>query len=132
MTKKTFEKPHVEPHEDRTYYTCTAGNVRTGISKSGNPYVKIGCVIKSGPRKGEWLNYFRSITPKTKEMLKKDLATMGVTLGEGDDYSLDRRLFTVVWGYDAYWKEDGILSVRESKFKPDVVRVDLGDDQEVF
>lgn len=108
-----------KPQRDMQFYTCRTGNVKFGTTKNGNPFLRLGLVIKAGPRKGEWLNYMMIITPKTKDRVKKDLEMAGVTLGEGNDYTLDGRLVTAMFGYSEFWKEDQVLGLRVSKFQPD-------------
>lgn len=99
------------------YYTMRAGNCKLGETKTtGNPYIKIGCVIKSGPEMGTWHNFFMVITDKSKERVKRDLATMGVL--DTEPFTTDGRLFTGVYGYDEFWKEDRLLAVKRSTFEP--------------
>lgn len=118
-----------------TFLTVRAGNAKTGMTKTGKPYINIGLVVKAGPRKGEWVNYFKTVTEKTKPYIKKDLATMGVT--DVENFTCDGRLFTAVWAYDEFWKDERVKSVIPSKFQPDITRDDIGgpnkgDDSDIF
>lgn len=105
------------------FYTVKAGNVKTGVGKPkadgspGNPWIKVGLVIKSGPEEGKWLNYFLTITPKTKERVKRDLATMGITDPNPESFACDGRLFCAVWDFDDFYKEERVRNVIESKFQ---------------
>lgn len=108
--------------KNMTFYTTRVGNVKFGTTKPGNPYIRLGLVIKQGPKKGQWLNYMMIITEKTKARVKKELELAGVTLGEGEEYSLDGRLVTAVWGYSDYWKEEQVLTIRPSLFQPDTTK----------
>jgi hypothetical protein len=98
------------------FYTVKAGNIKQGTTKSGNPFLRVGLVVKSGEEEGKWLNYFMAITDKTKERVKRDLATMGITNPEQDDFQQDGRLCCAVWDYDEYFKEDRVTRVIASKF----------------
>lgn len=118
----------------KQYLTVRAGNAKRGTAaKSGKPWVKIGLVVKSGARKGEWVNYFKIVTDKTKPYLLKDLEAMGVT--DIDNFTCDGRLVTAVWGWDDFYKEERVIGILPSKFQPDIIKADAGtheDDSEVF
>lgn len=106
------------------FLTVSAGNCKTGTTKNGNPWLSIGLVEKAGANKGTWHNYFMVITDKTKERVKKDLATMGITNPDPEAFECDRRLFTAIRDFDEFFKDERVVKVLESKFQPDATAVD--------
>lgn len=108
-------------NKTETLYNVKAGNIRRGTTKSGNPYVRVGLVIKGGPRDGEWLNYMLIKTPKSAPRVNRDLELMGIT--ELEPFTCDGRLFTAVWGYSEFWKEDQVIAVRAGTTKTEDVVV---------
>lgn len=125
----TNDKPDTD--KKYTFFTVRAGNIKDGTTKNGNPYLNVGLVIKSGPRKGQWLNYMIFITPKNKERVKRDLEIMGVNT-DGDGYTMAGTLCTAVWGYSDFFKEERVIAVRQSKFNPDLIDSSSGDEKVVF
>lgn len=107
---------------DVTYLVCKAMNVKEGTTSNGNPWRRFGLKVQEGPRKGEWVNFFRVVTEKTIPYYKKDCAAMGVTSDDPEDFQCDGRLVTVKWGpktYNGKTEDDvlGILPYDKSKAK---------------
>lgn len=119
--------------EAKEWLVCIAKNMKNGITKNDNPWRSVGLVVQEGPRKGEWVNYFKVITERTLPYWKKDCFAMGITNDSAENFQCDGRRVTVKWGEDDYMgkKEDrplGVLPYDASKYKAPAVAPAAEDD----
>ena len=108
----------------KEWLVCRVKNVKNGITTNGNPWRSFGLKVEEGPRKGQWVNFFRVVTEGTLPYYKKDCAAMGVTNDTVEGFECDGRLVTVKWGEETYKgkTEDkvlGVLPYKARDSKPD-------------
>lgn len=120
------------------YYNVICRNVKCGTNaKSGNRYYSYGLLIQDGPRKGEWMNYYKTKTENTISHIKKDEATMGIVFtgrrtvdseDSPEDFTLDLKECVAAWGQgkDPNYTQEKVTGVYPKDGKsPRVTNKDL-------